>query len=608
MSKRVRQNEVQPAGSRLSRRRFLQQAGGWTAGLAVLPVLAACGSEAPPPSPTRAAGAAASAAAPTSAPAGGATAAATATSGGAAPAATAVSPTNTAQARAAAQSGGAIVYAPNLAIKNFDIYNPVDYPVAYDGLYAVFGRLYTFDPDMKIIPDLATSHEVSPDGLKWTFKLRQGVKFHDGASFDATAVDAYFKRQLTLPGASFWKSNLDKVETPDPYTVSIQTKVPHGAMLSSLAHGTGGIHNPAIYQQYKEEEIGQHPISAGPFKVKEYVSGQTVTLVRNEDYAGGLPKPKLDQITFKPVLEAAARVAGLEAGDYDVIYDVPPQDAQRLSANPNLNVVRRPSLRGYYIGMNELRPQFQDVRVRQALNHAINKEAIVKALFFGYATPLDSLFAPGLLTYKKAKYYEYDPAKAKQLLEAAGWTPGPDGILRKEGQPFSVNILVAEGEYPNDIQVTQVVQQQLKQVGVDLKLWKVEASVRISQYLRNPNLKPVDTQYDMFFWAFNPSSGDPSSPMSLVDATTYAPDKPVDNWNMGFYNNPKVNDLIKQGITTVDQDKRALIYQDIQQITTDEAAWIHLYVPDAIIATRKNVQGVKVMPVVFTRFEEASKG
>ncbi len=150
-------------------------------------------------------------------------------------------------------------------------------------------------------------------------------------------------------------------------------------------------------------------------------------------------------------------------------------------------------------------------------------------------------------------------------------------------------------------------QQQLKQVGVDLKLWKVEASVRITQYLRNSNLKPSDTQYDMFFWAFNPSSGDPSSPMSLVDATTYAPDKPVDNWNMGFYNNPKVNDLVKQGITTVDQNKRAAIYQEIQQITSDEAAWIYLYVPDAIVATRKNVQGIKVMPVVFTRFEEASK-
>ncbi len=528
------------------------------------------------------------------------------------PTAAAATAAPTAKPAAEAKPGtGRLVYAQNLAIKNLDPGNPLDYPSSYDGLYAIYGRLVTFDADMKVKPDLAESYSVSEDGKAWTFKLRQGVKFHDGTPFDATAVKVHFERlaeqnpKTPRPNGGTWRRYLQEVQVKDPSTVTLVMKDRLGAMLNYLAHGSGGIISPAALKQYGDDGIGLHPVGTGPYRVKEFVAGQSLTLERNEDYYG--PKPQVQTIVMKPVLEAAARIAALETGEADVIYDVPPAEAQRLGSRQDISLVHRPSLRGYYIGMNLLRPQFQDKAVRQALNYAINKEAIVKALFFGYAAPLDSPFAPGLFTYQKTLYYGYDPNKAKQLLADAGWKPGPDGILRKDDKPFSVNLLISEGEYPQDIQVGQAVQAQLKQVGVDLKIWKVESAVRISQHLVNPNVPPTKVEYDTFFWAFNPSNGDPGSVMSLFDWRTNTLDKTVGNWNMVFYNNPTVNDLITRGETTVDQAQRQETYREIQKIVMEDAPWIYLYVPEGIIATRKNVSGVKLMPVVFVRFDEAAK-
>ena len=511
----------------------------------------------------------------------------------------------------AAQEGETLVYAQNLQIKNLDPGNPLDYPSSYDGLYAIYSRLYTFDADMQFQPDLAESYEVSPDGKAWTFTLRQGVVFHDGTPFDAEAVKTHLERlaepepSTPRPNGGIWRLHLQEVVVEGPHTVTIVTKAPLGAMLNYLAHGSGGIISPAALAQHGDD-IGLHPVGTGPYKVAEFNAGETLTLERYEQYHG--TKPGIQRLVMRPVLEAAARIAALETGEADVIYDVPPVDVQRLEGNADVQVIRRPSLRGYYIGLNLLRPVFEDPAVRQAVNYGVDKDSIIRALFFGYATKMDSPFAPDLFSYTGVKSYDYDPEQAKQILTDAGWTPGADGVRQKGDVRLAGNLLIAEGEYPQDIQVGQAVQSQLKELGMELELWRVEASVRISNHMRNENLLPTQVEYDSYFWAFNPSNGDPGAVMALFDWRTNALDKPVGNWNMVFYNNPAVNDLIAQGETTTDLEARTSIYQEIQRILMEDAPYIYLYVPDGIIAARKEVSGVKLMPVVFVRFEEAAKG
>lgn len=583
----------------LSRRSLLRTLS-FAGSLAVVPLFQACQSAATP-----------SAGRPTVAPTAAAASVAAPSAQAAAPSVTSVPSPKPAATVASTTSGtGRIVYAQNLQIKNLDPGNPLDYPSSYDGLYAIYSRLYTFDADMKFQPDLATSYKVSDDGTSWTFKLRPGVKFHDGTPFDANAVKVTFERladpnpTTPRPNGGTWRRYLKTVTVVDPLTVTIVMKKPLGAMLNYIAHGSGGILSPTALKKYGDD-IGLHPIGTGPYQVNQFIAGQSLTLVRNPNYFG--TKPSIQTLVMKPVLQPAARIAALESGEADVIYDVPPSEAQQLSSRQDVTVIRKPSLRGYYIGMNLLRPEFKDKSVRQAMNYAVNKEAICKALFFGYATPLDSPFAPGLFSYKKTFRYDYNPAKAKQLLESAGWKPGSDGILRKGGATLSPNLLISEGEYPEDIQVGEAVTSQLKQIGIDMKIWKVEASVRISNYLDNPKVPPTKVQYDTFFWAFNPSNGDPGAVMSLFDWRTNSLDKAVANWDMVFYNNPTVNNLISKGETTVDQEKRAGIYQEIQKIVMDDAPWIYLYVPDGIIATGKGISGVDLMPVVFVRFDRAAK-
>jgi glutathione transport system substrate-binding protein len=436
------------------------------------------------------------------------------------------------------------------------------------------------------------------------------VKFHDGTPFDATAVKVNLERladsqpATPRPNGGTWRLYLQAVTVTDPYTVTITTKKPVGALLNYLAHGSGGMISPGALNQYGND-IGLHPVGSGPYQVKEFVPSQHLTLERYEGYHG--TKPGIQTLTMKPVLEPAARVAALQTGEADVVYDLPPVDAQRLAGNGDITIVQRHSLRGYYIGLNLIRPQFQDKVVRQALNYAVDKGSLIKALFFGFATEMDSPFAPDLFTHTSVKSYSYDPAKAQQLLTGAGWAKGADGIYQKGDVRLAGNLLIAEGEYPQDIQVGQAIQSQLKQFGMDLQLKKVEASVRISNYLQNPNVTSANAQYDTYFWAFNPSNGDPSSVMSLFDWRTNTLDKPVTNWDMVFYNNSQVNDLITKGETTTDQEARKQVYGQIQQIAMDDAPYIYLYVPDGIIATRKNVTGVKLMPVVFVRFDTASK-
>ncbi|HET9658982.1 MAG TPA: ABC transporter substrate-binding protein, partial [Thermomicrobiales bacterium] len=379
-------------------------------------------------------------------------------------------------AAALQDASGTLIYAQSAPITSLDSVNPQGYPAGYEATYTIYNNLVTFDQDLKIIPALAESWEQSEDGLTWTFALRQGVTFHDGTPFDANAVAAHVTRiqdpATESPNASLW-AHIASVNVVDDNTVELVTAEPFGPMLNYLAHGSGGIPSPAAIEQFGAD-YPANPVGTGPYMLDSFTPGTELTLVPNESFWGDAPK--LEKIVFRATPEVSSRVLMLDTGEADLGNDLPQEEVDRFAAGGDLQLLQRSGLRTFWIEFNLNREIFQDVNVRKALNHAVNKQSIVDNLFLGYATVLDSPAAPSIQGHIAAGSYDYDPEKAKQMLADAGWTPGDDGILQKDGTPLKFTINTAEGEYPKDIQVVEAVQADLKAVGADVEIWKVEAA------------------------------------------------------------------------------------------------------------------------------------
>ncbi|MGH2557944.1 MAG: ABC transporter substrate-binding protein [Thermomicrobiales bacterium] len=502
----------------------------------------------------------------------------------------------------AQESGGELIYAQNMPITTPDPINPQTYPAAYEANYTIYRNLVTFDRDLAIMPDLAESWERAEDGLTWTFTLRQGVTFHDGTPFNAQAVAAHIARiqdpATASPNANLW-AHITGVEVVDDATIQLITAQPFGAMLTYLAHGSGGIESPTAVQEYGAE-YAQHPTGAGPYKLESFSPGTELVLTRFDDFYGG--PPSLDKITMRAVPEVGSRVLLLDAGEAHVANDVPPEEADRLANGDTTQLLRQAGLRTFWMEFNLNREIFQDVNVRRALNHAVNTQSIVDNLFLGYATALDSPAAPSIQGHVTAGAYAYDPDLAKQMLTEAGWTAGDDGILEKDGVPLTFTINTAEGEYPKDIQVVEAVQADLKAVGCDVEIWKVEAAARWD-YLRLPI---AEAEYDMVLFGFNPSNGDIGYHLNSLFRSNSDQSAAPNVWNLMWYSNPQVDELLNEADRTVDEAARFDLLGQAQQLIWDDAPMIWLYAPEMLGATTKDVTDVYIWPTIFTVVRDAS--
>jgi peptide/nickel transport system substrate-binding protein len=501
-------------------------------------------------------------------------------------------------------SGGELIYAQSMPITTPDTVNPQTYPAAYEANYTIYRNLVTFDPNLKIIPDLAEKWERSEDDLTWTFHLRQGVTFHDGTPFNAQAVEAHIKRiqdpATASPNANLW-THITGVTVVDDNTIQLKTEKPFGPMLNYLAHGSGGIESPSAVKEYGEA-YPQHPTGTGPYQLDNFSPGTQLVLKRFDKFYGD--PPKLDKITMRATPEVGSRVLAEQSGDADLANDVAPEDADGLANSDNTQLLRQKGLRTFWMEFNLNRDIFKDVKVRQALNYAVNKQSIVDNLFLKYATVLDSPAAPTIQGHTAAGSYPYDPDKAKQMLQEAGWTPGDKGILQKDGVSMKFTINTAEGEYPKDIQVVEAVQADLKAVGCDVEIWKVEAAARWD-YLRLP---PDEAKYDMLIFGFNPSNGDLGYHLNSLFRANTDPSKKPDVWNLMWYSNPQVDDLLNQADHAVDETKRYDLLGQAQKLIWDDAPMIWLYTPDLLAAASKNVDGVFIWPTVFIVVRDAAKG
>ncbi len=483
-------------------------------------------------------------------------------------------------------------------INQLDSIDPRGYPSSYEGVYLLYDQLVRFDSNLQIQPELAESWEVSDDGLTWTLHLREDVTFHDGTPFNAEAVKYHVERlqdeEWASPNRSLW-DHIVSVDVVDDYTVELSTEEPFGPMLFYMAHGSGGIASPAAVEEWGKDFV-EHPVGTGPYKLESFTPGVEVVLVRNDDYWGD--PPALDKITIRQVPEAGARVAMLETGEADIIAEVPPEDVERLKADPDMDVIQQTGLRTFFLAFNFDSPALQDVKVRQALNHAVDRDTIVQTIFLGLAEPLDSPASSAMPGHVAVGGYEYDPEKAEALLAEAGWTDTDgDGIVDKDGEALKLTVLFSDA-YPKEQEVVEAVQLYLKDVGVDLELWQTDAaSVRSYQKVaRN------EAEYDLVNWAFNASNGDITYHLESMWVSNPDDAAPPYRWNLGWYSNPELDELLintKLGTAAVDPEQRAQLLAEAQETIWNEAPHLWLYAPDLLAGYRSNVEGLAVLPTIF---------
>lgn len=448
--------------------------------------------------------------------------------------------------------------------------------------------LFGLDKDMKVKNVLAKGYTVSDDGLTYTITLRQGVKFQDGADFDAAAVKANLDRASNpdnpLKRYNLYK-NIAKTEVVDPATVKITLKQPFSAFINILAHPATAMISPQALEKYGKD-IGFHPVGTGPYQLETW--NQT-DFVKVKKFAGywqqGLPK--LDSITWRPVTDNNTRAAMLQTGEAQFAFPIPYEQAALLAKNKNLELVASPSIMQRYISMNVTQKPFDNPKVREALNYAINRQALVKVAFAGYATPATGVVPPSIAYAQSYQPWPYDPAKARELLKEAGY---PDG--------FSTT-LWSSHNHSTAQKVLQFTQQQLAQIGVKARITAMDAGQRAAE-VEGKGQKESGVR--MFYTGWSASTGEADWALSPLFASQ---NWPPTQFNTAFYSNKQVDSDLAAALKTNDPQEKTRLYKEAQDIIWKESPWIPLVVEKLVSAHSKNLTGFWIMPDTGFSFDDA---
>ncbi|MDR6866222.1 ABC-type transport system substrate-binding protein [Microbacterium resistens] len=471
---------------------------------------------------------------------------------------------------------------------------PQGYPSGYEAAFAIYDGLVRLGADMTFQPDLAESWETSADGLTWTFRLREGVTFHDGASFSSANVVDYFTRMLdpeyNLSAYSLW-APIASVAAVDANTVAITTKKPYAALLNTLAHGSALIPSIELVAA-GEAKATLDAVGTGAYELKTFEPGSTLVLAANEDYFG--EKPQYETITYSYVGDASGRLAGLQAGQADVVGSVPVEQAKALESSPQTRVISFPGLQAFGIGMSQANPLLADPTVRQALNAAVDVDAIVKAVLRGFAEPLTSPLAARTNGHTDVGKPSYDKDKALSLLKEAGFQADGEGKLSKDGKPFTLRLRTPDGMYANDVLVAQAVQAQLADLGIDVEIQKVDKST----FWAGIKVAKSAVDYDLVLFGFNPSHGSGALQLDIMYRSNPTEDA-VNGWNFTWYSNPEADALIDQAMTTVDVAAQQKAMDEAQKIVWDDAPYIWLYSPNILVGYNDKAATPVVLPVGF---------
>jgi len=454
--------------------------------------------------------------------------------------------------------------------------------------------LHYKDGSLDVEPGLAESWTISPDGKTYTFNLRKGVKFHDGSDFNADAVKFNFDRVLDASHPFhdtgpfpfvFTLGPIERVEVAGPYQAVLHLKEPYAPALTMLAGAIGGLAgiSPTAVKTYGKD-FSRHGGGTGPFKFVEWVSGQRFVLEANKDYWRGAPA--LAGLVFRPIVDENARVSEMLSGGTDITIEVPPDNIATFTASSAFTYYQQPGPHLWYLVLNTKTKPFDDKRMRQAINYAINKDAMVKDVLKDTATVATSLTPPAFTwAYDKAlKPYPYDPAKAKQLLADAGYPNGVDVTfyVTESGSGMLSPVLMGTA-----------IQADLEAVGIRAKIETYEWNTFLGKII--PSLPATVAVAELSFM-----TQDPDMHPALALRTGAAV-------NSGGFSNPKVDALIDSGRAETDPVKRAAIYKELQDIVYDEAPWVFIanWKQNAVSST--HVKGFELHPSFTTRFYGTSK-
>src|SRR5690349_6170570 len=450
--------------------------------------------------------------------------------------------------------------------------------------------LYGFDKDMKMVPVLAESYEVSKDGLVYTVKLRKGVKFHDGTDFNAAAVKVNLDRVTNpdnkLKRYGLYNDNIAKTEAVDDYTVRFTLKTAFSPFIAQLAHPSTVMISPAALKQYGNKDIAFHPVGTGPFKFVEWKSTDYLKVAKFDAY-WRQGYPKVDTITWKPVVDNNSRAALMQTGEAHFTFPVPYEVAEVLKAKPDLEVVAAPSIVLRYLSMNTQQKPFDNPKVRQAIAYAINKDALAKVAFSGYATPAVGVAPQGVEYAVKIGPWPYDVAKAKELMKEAGY---PNGFETELWSAYN---------YTTAQKVTQFIQQQLQQIGIKTRITLLEAGQRVEKVesWQDPATAPVR----LYYVGWSTSTGEADWALRpLLDGDSWPPKL----FNTAYYKNPRVDADIKNAQLTTSDAEKAKLYKDAQETIWKDAPWAPLVVEKLLSAHNKKLSGVYVIPDASFNFTE----
>jgi len=457
--------------------------------------------------------------------------------------------------------------------------------------HSVAGQIYNglvkYDKNLNLVGDLASSFQVSNDGLAITFHLRKGVLWHDGKPFTSRDVIYTYRVIIDPKTPTAYADDFKQVKNlsaPDDYTVVATYAAPFAPALASW--GTSVL--PAHLLEGKDitkSPLSRNPVGTGPYRFKEWIGGQKIVLEANKDYFEG--RPYIDRYIYRIIPDTSTMYMELKAGGVDLMNLTPVQYARQTVSQrftSQFSKFRYPSSGYLYMGYNLRHPLFTDKRVRQAITAAINKDELIHGVLFGMGQRSHGPIVPGRWAYNPdTKDIPYNPGHAVELLESAGWREkNSEGIRTKNGKPFQFTILTNQGNQQR-LLTAQIVQQRLKTVGIDVKIRIVEWATFLKEHIDKGNFEVV-----MLAWNI---SQDPD----MYDIWHSSKTKPGE-LNFIGYNNREVDRLLLEGRSTFDLEKRKQAYFRIQEILADEQPYTFLYVPDALPVVNARIRGIEPAP------------
>lgn len=463
---------------------------------------------------------------------------------------------------------------------------------SYSVQSGIFERLFQFDNKMKLVPWLATDYTSNEDATEFTLNLRSDVTFQDGTPFNADAVKANLDR-LADQSKGLKRNSLYKmiktVTVVSPTQVKITLNQSFGAFINTLAHPSAVMWSPAVLKQYPDEaQLRLHPTGTGPFRFVSWQPGKAVKLTK---FAGYWRKgwPKVDNVIISPSPEDATRVAALKSGQVDAIYPLPSDLVNVVQSDSKLAVQRDESIYLYYMAINTLHKPLADVRVRQAINYAINRDIWLKVAYAGMGQPATSAIPPAVQFYAKQRDpdYHYNPEKAKALLQAAGY-----------GNGLALKLWVTDTTA--SVRAAQFLKQQLGAVGITVTVTPMDSGARNAKLWGVKD--PKQAEFDLYYGGWSTSTGDADWAIRpLFASESWVPTA----YNVSYYSNPNADNAIAAALKTADPAKRAAAYAEAQKIIWQDAPIAFLGSPDNLVGRKKNLSGVSLLADGSLLFDQA---